>query len=232
MAGTLRSCPLTAADRPQYVRKMKSAGLAAELHGVAIVFATVVAVFLVHCAANAQTTACCQCAAGQCFEDTGGGCGACLRIADAVCGDSISMMGAEACDTFTPTPTRTATPTPVAPACCQCEGRCFQNTGSGCAECVPVPNAVCSDSISMMGAAACETFTPTATPTPVPCVGDCGRDGAVTVDELLIMVNIALGNSPAAQCAAGDANLDGQITIDEILRAVNDALVGCLTVSQ
>jgi bacillolysin len=58
------------------------------------------------------------------------------------------------------------------------------------------------------------------------CVGDCSGDGSVTIDELLSMVNLALGN-PGAACAAGDANGDGQITINEILMAVNAALSAC-----
>ncbi len=58
------------------------------------------------------------------------------------------------------------------------------------------------------------------------CVGDCNGNGSVTIDELLSMVNIALGN-PGSTCAAGDANGDGQITINEILMAVNAALSGC-----
>jgi bacillolysin len=65
-------------------------------------------------------------------------------------------------------------------------------------------------------------------PQPTTCVGDCNGDGAVTIDELLSMVNIALG-SGSATCAAGDANADGQITIDEILMAVNAALTACPT---
>jgi hypothetical protein len=69
------------------------------------------------------------------------------------------------------------------------------------------------------------TVTPTATP--VPCVGDCGGGGSVTVDEILTMVNIALGNTDISACTAGDANGDGQITVDEILTAVNKALNGC-----
>ena len=75
------------------------------------------------------------------------------------------------------------------------------------------------------------TRSVTATPTPVTpasCVGDCGSDGQVTVDELLTMVNIALGNADVASCVAGDANDDGQITVEEILRAVNNALAGCV----
>ncbi len=61
-----------------------------------------------------------------------------------------------------------------------------------------------------------------------PCVGDCGGDHVVTVDELLTMVNIALGNASVSDCLPGDANTDGQITVDEILTAVNNALNGCL----
>jgi len=59
------------------------------------------------------------------------------------------------------------------------------------------------------------------------CSGDCNGDGVVTVNELLTMVNLALGNADAATCLSGDANHDGQITIDEILGAVNNALTGC-----
>jgi hypothetical protein len=70
------------------------------------------------------------------------------------------------------------------------------------------------------------TQNPTATPTQA-CTGDCNNDRSVTIDELLTMVNIALGNAGAATCTAGDANHDGLVTIDEILAAVNNALNGC-----
>ena len=59
------------------------------------------------------------------------------------------------------------------------------------------------------------------------CVGDCNGDGQVTVNELIVMVNIALGNAPLSQCTAGDANTDGEITINEIIAAVNNTLSGC-----
>jgi YVTN family beta-propeller protein len=59
------------------------------------------------------------------------------------------------------------------------------------------------------------------------CVGDCGVDRRITVDELLAMVNIALGNAEISGCNAGDRDGSGQITIDEILTAVNNALNGC-----
>lgn len=63
--------------------------------------------------------------------------------------------------------------------------------------------------------------------TPAGCVGDCSGDLVVTVDEILTMVNIALGSVPVSACVAGDANGDQLITVDEILTAVNNALNGC-----
>jgi hypothetical protein len=70
------------------------------------------------------------------------------------------------------------------------------------------------------------TLTPSATPAPL-CVGDCNNDGHVTVDDILTMVNIALGNLPVTDCLPGDVNSDGQITEEEILAAVNNAFNGC-----
>jgi hypothetical protein len=59
------------------------------------------------------------------------------------------------------------------------------------------------------------------------CNGNCDYSGQVTVDDVLKMVNVALGNDLVGTCPAGDSNGDGQITIDEILAAVNNALNGC-----
>lgn len=61
------------------------------------------------------------------------------------------------------------------------------------------------------------------------CIGDCNGDRSVTIDELVTMVNIALGTTPLTVCSAGDANSDSEITIDEIIGAVNNALNGCPT---
>lgn len=59
------------------------------------------------------------------------------------------------------------------------------------------------------------------------CVGDCDTTGEVTINELLTMVNIALGTTTVSSCEAGDANDDGQVSVDEIVRAVQNALNGC-----
>lgn len=61
----------------------------------------------------------------------------------------------------------------------------------------------------------------------VTCVGDCNNDGAVTVNEILSLTNIALGGADIAICPQGDVNLDRQITVDEIIAAVNSAVNGC-----
>jgi len=61
------------------------------------------------------------------------------------------------------------------------------------------------------------------------CAGDCNGDAAVTVDDLLTMVNVALDTTTVDHCAAGDVNGDHAITIDEILTAVNYALTACPT---
>jgi Tol biopolymer transport system component len=80
---------------------------------------------------------------------------------------------------------------------------------------------------------------PTPTPTPpmdFPCVGDCTGDDEVTIDDLIRMVNIALGlrgvcgdDDGNGACLAGDSNCDCQVTVDEIVQAVNNSLMGCMT---
>lgn len=59
------------------------------------------------------------------------------------------------------------------------------------------------------------------------CAGDCNGDGQVTIDEIITMVNIALGNANVSPCTAGDTNGDGRITIDELLAAVINAVQEC-----
>lgn len=63
--------------------------------------------------------------------------------------------------------------------------------------------------------------------TPGPCVGDCNGGGDVTVDELILCVNIALGNATVDACRNCDSRGDGVVTVDELVSAVNAALNGC-----
>src|SRR5512139_3525292 len=59
------------------------------------------------------------------------------------------------------------------------------------------------------------------------CPGDCNTDGTVAVNELVTMVNMALGATDVSACGVADANGNGTISIDEILQAVGMALEGC-----
>lgn len=54
--------------------------------------------------------------------------------------------------------------------------------------------------------------------------GDCDGNGRVAVDELVIAVNILLGNLPLARCPAADGNGDGRVAVDELVLAVRAAL--------
>jgi hypothetical protein len=121
-------------------------------------------------------------------------------------------------DTPTPTPTVTNTPVPIATAT-------PIDTATPTLTVVPLPTAT-----TRPAGTATPTFTVAPTPIAVTCPGDCNGDRSVTVDELLTLVNIALGNTNVSACVAGDLNHDGQISIAEILAAVNAALSGCPTV--
>jgi hypothetical protein len=68
--------------------------------------------------------------------------------------------------------------------------------------------------------------TPTPTPTSPACIGDCGGDQAVTVDEILILVNIVLGSAQASACPRGIAS-GAEVDIAVIIQAVNHALTNC-----
>src|SRR5262249_16376406 len=59
------------------------------------------------------------------------------------------------------------------------------------------------------------------------CIGDCNADSEVTVNELIIGVNIALENVLLGVCPTFDSNHDGIITVNELISAVNAALNGC-----
>lgn len=59
------------------------------------------------------------------------------------------------------------------------------------------------------------------------CVGDCSGDCRVTVNEIVTIVNIALGSAPLSACAAFFPD-DGHIPeIPDITQAINNALFGC-----
>lgn len=60
------------------------------------------------------------------------------------------------------------------------------------------------------------------------CTGDCGGGGkAVTIEELVLGVNVALGTAAADQCPAYPACDVGPVCIADLIRAVRHALDGC-----
>lgn len=57
------------------------------------------------------------------------------------------------------------------------------------------------------------------------CPGDCDGNGQVSVAELIVGVNLALGG--VADCAAFDVDSDASVTVSELVAAVGAALNGC-----
>jgi hypothetical protein len=58
------------------------------------------------------------------------------------------------------------------------------------------------------------------------CVGDCGGTGMVSISNLILGVNIALGLQPASACPAFQ-NSQGEVDIAQLVKGVNNALNGC-----
>lgn len=116
------------------------------------------------------------------------------------------------------THTLTATPTPTLPI------------GAGTPTSTPTApvggTATSTASVTPTQPVATGTATATATGG-LACAGDCDGDGEVEINELITLVNIALGLQPVSACPAGDINGNDEIAINEIITAVNNALNGC-----
>ena len=70
--------------------------------------------------------------------------------------------------------------------------------------------------------------TPTATSRPPTCAGDCDGGGSVTVNEIIILVNIALGDAGPSACPSGIPS-GTDVTITLIIEAIDHALTDCST---
>ncbi len=62
-------------------------------------------------------------------------------------------------------------------------------------------------------------------------MGDCNGDDAVTTDELIRGVGIALGQRPLSDCPSFDANRDDLVGINELVVSVGEAINGIPTPS-
>jgi len=152
-------------------------------------------------------------------------------------------------DTATPTATCAPTGTPYcSDNCVPCPtiragcytvacGACVQNPTCGATEvCLPTndPNvAGCcacapANTLTPVSETLTPSATPTATPTPVApvCIGNCNGDSQVTINELLILVNMALGNPQPPACPHGVPG-GAEVDIALVVQAVNNALNGC-----
>jgi hypothetical protein len=85
--------------------------------------------------------------------------------------------------------------------------RGFARPGTGHAQC-------------SIGAYEADAFSPES------CVGDCGGTGSVTIDAIITLVNIALGNAQASACPHGVPS-GADVDVALIIQAVNAALSGC-----
>jgi len=59
------------------------------------------------------------------------------------------------------------------------------------------------------------------------CVGDCNRNGVVTIDELVTGVGIALETAPINRCYALDTDGTRTVQINELVEGASHALEGC-----
>jgi hypothetical protein len=67
---------------------------------------------------------------------------------------------------------------------------------------------------------------PSPTPSESMCVGDCNGDGQVIVNELITLVDIALGSAQPSSCPDGLPS-GVQVNVALVISAVNHALNGC-----
>jgi hypothetical protein len=103
-------------------------------------------------------------------------------------------------------------------------------TDPTCEDCVCGVDAFCCDELwdsgcAEIAASDCEAECACVPVSSCPC--DCSGDGTVTVNELILAVNIALGNTPLDQCPEAGANGDGMVGVADLIQGVNASLNGC-----
>ena len=62
---------------------------------------------------------------------------------------------------------------------------------------------------------------------PPSCVGDCDGTDTVAINDLITLVNIALGTAQPSACPNGGLPIGGEVDVAVIIQAVNNALNGC-----
>lgn len=172
----------------------------------------------------------CSCEAeGDCCTAHGGigcdvlACQDCVCAQDPVCCDEWDAQ----CATVAALVCGAACPACVPTDCCEAreEPGCNQDV---CEACVCNVDPFCCDELWDEGCLAIATGDcPAECGCRPPCPGDCSGDGEVTVNDLILAVNIALGARAVVECEAIDTNGDGAVTVNELIQGVNAALNGC-----
>lgn len=75
--------------------------------------------------------------------------------------------------------------------------------------------------ILLAGICACEAVPSYATE--ISCAGDCNGNHSVSIDELQLLVNVALGKAGVSRCSV----LSDVPTVNYLIQSVNRALTGC-----
>ncbi len=171
----------------------------------------------------------------------------CRQNETITCTDSPCLRCA--CITQTPTPPATTTPTvrstPVRPQCDLDEELVCETascpTGCCCTTPIPTPtataSAACPDPATPLACASseitlCADYS-CGSGCSCACAGDCDRSHAVTIDELVTAVGMALAGTPSTACLAAvcdchpGAPCAALVTIDCLVKSVGSALEGC-----
>jgi hypothetical protein len=178
---------------------------------------------------------CCQCPA-SCAATTNGVCeDGCTAVFDASC------QGGALCVLDTPTPSPTPEWTLSNNDCCQCAGFCAAPIVGTCGGCAAVFGASCAGGLCETSTPTntptqtvtptktvlpSPTYTPTPTPTAKPCVGDCGGNHKVEVNDIITLVAVVLGNAQSSACSDGLPS-GVEVNVALIIQAVNNVLNGC-----
>ena len=59
------------------------------------------------------------------------------------------------------------------------------------------------------------------------CAGDCDNSNAVSLEELIVVLNLGLTSASSLPCSDADMDLDGKVTVDEVVATVRAASAGC-----
>ncbi|MGD9762776.1 MAG: hypothetical protein AB7V27_03565 [Candidatus Binatia bacterium] len=134
-----------------------------------------------------------------------------------------SVLSIRASDIHSPTPSGGPTRTPTVT---RTAGAGHTPTVSTTPGVQPTPTRTGPIAATPTPTGALPTATPSAT-VARPCSGDCNGDEAVTVDELVRAVNIALDLVAIDHCPVVDLDGNGAVAVNELVAAVDDALRGC-----